>query len=190
MLRKKNLKNGKRRGEVARLIFMKNLNFRKVIVIFFNRLFSFRFSFSTFHFPFYIFLLFTACQPNASILNSKSDAPPLSSANSTPAKSSVETDVETMRTADFDFIYVIKRKDSAVLTAEDKTFIKENSPRETNRFLLSDEEKAVVAGSKYKFLPEHLKALSSRFVVENFSKPESETDNNANTNTNANVKAK
>lgn len=135
-------------------------------------------------------LLFTSCQPNASIMNSRSDAPPLSSANSTPAKSSVETDVETMRTADFDFIYVMKRKDSGVLTAEDKTFIKENSPRETNRFLLSDEGKAVVAGSKYKFLPEHLKALSSRFVIENFSKPDGETGNNANTNANANVKFK
>lgn len=184
------MESGKLKNGTERLISMRTLNFRKVIVIFFNRLFDFRFSFSTFRFPFYIFLLFTACQPNASIMNSRSDAPPLSSSNSAPAKSSVETDVETMRTADFDFIYVFKRKDGAALTAEDKTFIKENSPRETNRFLLSDEGKAVVAGSKYIFTPGHLKALSSRFVVENFSKPASETNNNVNTNTSANVKTK
>jgi len=184
------MESGKLKDEIVRLVFMKNLNFRKVLVTFFNRLFSFRFPFSIFRFPFYIFLLFTACQPNASIMNSRPDAPPFSSANSTPAKSSVETDVETMRTADFDFIYVFKRKDGAALTAEDKTFIKENSPRETNRFLLSDEGKAVVAGSKYIFTPEHLKALSARFVLENFSKPDGETNNNANANANANVKAK
>lgn len=141
-------------------------------------------------FAFLLFTFFTACQPNASILNSKSDAPPLISTNSTPAKSSVESDVETMRTANFDFIYVMRRKDGAVLTAEDKKYVKDYSPRETNRFLLSDEEKAVVAGSKYKFLPEHLKALSARFAIEDFSKPDSETNNNTNTNQNANVKTK
>jgi len=84
----------------------------------------------------------------------------------------------------------MRRKDGAVLTLEDQKYVRANSPRETNRFLLSDEEKAVVAGSKYKFLPEHLKALSARFAIEDFSKPDSETNNNTNTNQNANVKTK
>lgn len=141
-----------------------------------------------FTFYFLLFTLLTACQPNASILNSRSDAPPVSS-NSTPAKSSLESDLESLRTADFDFIYVFRRKDGAVLTAEDKKFVKDNSPRETNRFLLSDEEKAVAAGSKYPFMPENIKALSERFVVENFSKPEAE-QKIANANANANVKNK
>lgn len=156
----------------------------------FNRKTTIRRAFLTFYFLLSILLFVTACQPNASILNSKTDAPPPISSNSAPAKSSVETDVETMRTADFDFIYVFRRKDGAVLTAEDKKYVKDNSPPETNRFLLSDEEKAVVAGSKYIFSPEHLKALSTRFAVENFSKPGSEANVNANSAANANLKNK
>ncbi|HQU85323.1 MAG TPA: hypothetical protein PKY59_19440 [Pyrinomonadaceae bacterium] len=170
---------------------MKKLNIQGIFaasVFKLKRLFVFRFPFSIFHFPLFIFFLFTACQPNAAILNSKPEASSPAASNSAPAISSLEGDIETMRTADFDFIYVFKRKDGAVLTAEDKKYVKDNSPAETNRFLLSEEGKAVVAGSKYMFSPEHLKALTDRFVMENFSKPLAEV-NSENTNTNANVKA-
>jgi hypothetical protein len=114
----------------------------------------------------------TGCQPNSAILNSKSDVP-LSTDQGGKSVNSFEKDLETMKTANFDFIYVMRRKDGGKLDSEDKKYVKANSPAATNRFILSDEEKAVIAGSKYKFEPANLKALQERFNVENFSKPES-----------------
>jgi hypothetical protein len=89
-----------------------------------------------------------------------------------PAAHSFDRDLETMRTANFDFIYVMRRKDGAPLDGDDKRYVKLNSPVETNRFILSDEEKAVIAGSKYKFAEQNLMALRERFNIEDFSNPQ------------------
>lgn len=94
----------------------------------------------------------------------------------------LEKDLQTMRNADFDFIYVFRRKDGAVLDGEDKKYLKANSPVFTNRFVLTDENKAAIAGSSYKFEPENLDILQKRFAIENFSKPESEMTPAANQN--------
>lgn len=87
---------------------------------------------------------------------------------------SLERDLQTMRDADFDFVYVFRRKDGGALNAEDKKYLKANSPYSTNRFVITDENKAVIAGSSYKFEPENLDNLQKRFAIENFSKPESQ----------------
>ena len=116
-----------------------------------------------------------ACQPNAAILeSSKNSAKARSNSRAEPAARSFDRDLETMRTANFDFIYVMRRKDGAPLDGDDKKFVKLNSPIETNRFVLSDEEKAVIAGSKYKFAEQNLMALRDRFNIEDFSKPQSD----------------
>ncbi len=122
-------------------------------------------------------VLMAACQPNAAIMNSaQRDVPvPLPAANSAEKTlSPLERDVETMRTANFDYIYVYRRKDGGVFDSEDKLFIKNNSPYETNRRILTDGDKAVIAGSNTKFKPEQIKILEQRFNVEDFSKPASE----------------
>lgn len=122
-----------------------------------------------------------ACQPNAAILESSKNATAVRANSQTePAARSLERDLETMRTANFDFIYVMRRKDGAPLDGDDKKFVKLNSPVETNRFILSDEEKAVIAGSKYKFAEQNLMALRDRFNVEDFSKPQPAAAENAN----------
>lgn len=82
---------------------------------------------------------------------------------------SLERDIESMKTADFEFIYVFRRKDGGPFESADKTFLKANSPADTNRFVLSDMEKAVVAGSSYKFEPAHLVKLGEKFDIENYS---------------------
>ncbi|HEY0657684.1 MAG TPA: hypothetical protein VGD05_04380 [Pyrinomonadaceae bacterium] len=125
-----------------------------------------------------------SCKPNSGILNSQRNNQTLPANSTGRAINSFERDLETMRTADFDFIFVLRRKDGGKLDGEDRTYIKANSPAETNRFIVSDEEKAVIAGSKFKFAPENLKALQERFAVENFSKPAAETPQNANVNAN------
>lgn len=97
--------------------------------------------------------------------------------------SALEQDLQTMRTANFDYIYVFRRKDGGVLDGEDKKYLKANSPIFTNRFILSEEDKAAIAGSSYKFEAQNLEKLQERFVMENFSKPEPQ-DAPANANSN------
>ncbi len=85
--------------------------------------------------------------------------------------SDYERDLQTMKTANFDYIFVFRRKDGNVFDGEDKKYVKANSPGGTNRFILTDKDKAVIAGSRYIFSPENLEALRNRFLVEDFSKP-------------------
>jgi len=126
-----------------------------------------------------------SCKPNSAILNSQKSNQSLSANAADKAVNSFERDLETMRTADFDFIFVLRRKDGGKLDGEDRRYIKTNSPAETNRFIVSDDEKAVIAGSKFKFAPENLKILQERFAVENFSKPAADVmPPNANANAN------
>lgn len=94
-----------------------------------------------------------------------------------------ERDLETMKTANFDFIFVFRRKDAAAFDAEDKKFLRANTPLGTNRFVSTDENRAFIAGSLYAFSPENLERLRSRFLVEDYSKPEAarlDTNQNAN----------
>jgi hypothetical protein len=138
-------------------------------------------------FCFCLVLLFIGCQPNQAILDSqnKSRNTDVSTNSSAPPINAFESDVKSMQTANFDFIYVFRRKDGGKLTAEDKKFAKANAPFETNRFIVSDEERAIIAGSNTKFAPANLEALKSGFDVTDVSKPESETKN-AGSNVNAN----
>jgi len=86
----------------------------------------------------------------------------------------VESDVAAMRTADFNFVFVFKRKDGAVLDADDKAFMNANTPYEINRKKLSDGGRALVVGSNFRYPPENFKAMRDRFLFEDLSKPESE----------------
>jgi hypothetical protein len=80
-----------------------------------------------------------------------------------------ERDLEYVRTGRFTHIYVIARQDNAVLTKDDITYLKENTPRETNQWVSTDEMRRVIAGTNFVFTPEHLDALRKRFIVEDYS---------------------
>ncbi len=135
-------------------------------------------------------LFISACQPNQAILDSQntnrnSDMAVNSNA---PTLNDFERDIQSMKNANFDFIYVFRRKDGGKITAEDGKFAKANSPLDTNRFIISDEQRAIIAGSNSRFALVNLEALKSGFVVEDSSKPENELKNaNANANANVNV---
>jgi hypothetical protein len=88
----------------------------------------------------------------------------------------------SVQTADFDFIFAFRRPDGGVFTSEDKKFLKDNAPRDTNRWDLSADGKTVIAGSNYKFPPERLEALKKRFNVEDYSKTIDQSSNNQNSN--------
>lgn len=88
-----------------------------------------------------------------------------------------------MRTANFNFIYVFRRKDGAAINAADKKTAVELIPPEMNRRKLADDGKAIIVGSNYRMASENLKLLEENFALQDFSKPESEIIANATVNT-------
>ena len=135
--------------------------------------------------------LLAACTPNQRIINSAAETPAPPPASS-PAPVGLDVDLEAMRTADFKFILVFRRKDGAPLNAEDKAWINANTPPDVNRRKLSDDGKAVIIGSNFPFLPGTIGNLTSRFVMEDHSKPEAgpiEMDRSGNTNSNSTPRA-
>jgi hypothetical protein len=133
-------------------------------------------------------LLLTACTANQKILESaNTSAANARAANTAPPPekpvSSTEQDIEAMRNADFDFIFVFRRKDDGEMDADDKKFFNSFTPLETNRRRLSDNGKAVIIGTNYRWTPDLFKKFTDRFNFEDYSKPENEIINsNANTN--------
>ncbi len=129
-----------------------------------------------------LILMSFGCQPNRTILK---DVPPPPTPMSTVElkKTSVEQDLRDMQTANFDYIFVFRRKDGGIFDKEDKKFLRDNTPIETNRWTSTDEGKAYIAGSGFNFSPENLTALKSRFIVENYSKPETDENSNQTANT-------
>ena len=111
-------------------------------------------------------LILTSCGANESILKSGKEATP--SANAAVAVSTVEKDIDDMRTADFGFIYVLRRKDGGPIDAADRGVIKAQT-FDANRRVSSDSGKAFVVGSNHPLAPERLSALNDRFAVENLS---------------------
>lgn len=115
----------------------------------------------------------SACGPNESILNSNKETPVPSESKGETTVSTFEQDLQTMRTADFDFIYVFRRKDGGPFDPDDRISLRTNTS-ESNRRKISDQGRAIIVGSNYRIPAENLNALTERFVLEDHSKPESE----------------
>jgi hypothetical protein len=107
-----------------------------------------------------------ACSSNQEILNSGKSSP--TPANTEAAKSTVDDEINSMRTADFRFIWVIRRKDGGVLGPADKAVIRPNTV-EMNRRVLTDDDKALVIGSNQAPFKENFDALTAVFAVEDHS---------------------
>lgn len=111
-----------------------------------------------------------ACTPNQRIVDSAKTPEPMGTER--PQPTGFEVDLETMRTADYTYIYVFRRKDGATLDNEDKKFINSQKPVEVNRVRLSDEGRAVIFGSNFRLPPEVLKNLTDIYAFEDYSKPD------------------
>ena len=128
------------------------------------------------------------CAPNETVLKSggnEAQSSPAPQQASQPRYDSVESEIENMRTADFNFILVLRRKDGGVMQSDDKAEIR-TTLTGANRKSLVDSEKAVVIGSNARIPPELIKKLSDRFAVQDFSKPATE-NNQLNNASNANI---
>lgn len=125
-------------------------------------------------------LFATSCAADQRIINS---ANTLKTSNSvatanTPSTNTVEQDVAAMRVADFNFIYVFRRKDGAELDAPDKAFAADLIPPEVNRRKISDGGRALVLGSNFRLPPDVMQQLTDRFAFQDQSKAESELNAN------------
>jgi hypothetical protein len=111
----------------------------------------------------------------------------VSNASATPYTSNdpVDKEVEAMRTANFNYIFVLRRKDGSKMDTDDKAFVR-GVTGGFNRRTLSDDEKAVIVGSNPRVPDETLQMIRSRFEVEDFSKPANEIQN-SNVPANANM---
>lgn len=132
-------------------------------------------------------ILSAACQPSQRILEDSKRNEPAPAGESTPknpAGDDFEDRLKSVQTGNFQFVYAFRRKDGGVFIGEDKRYLKENSPRDTNQWVLTSDEKVAIAGSNYIFTPENLENLKKRFEVKDYS---SIINNNQNTNS-ANTK--
>lgn len=113
-----------------------------------------------------------SCTSNRRIVES-AQTPTPAAVNAVPAVSSFEDDLQAMRNADFKFILVFRRKDGAIMDRDDKAFVNANTPPDANRKKLSDDGKAIIIGSNFPFFPGTVVSLTERFVMEDYSKPDS-----------------
>ncbi len=110
-----------------------------------------------------------ACTPRSFEKPNAAATPPPSTAEDRQA--SFQNELEKMKTANLQYVFVFRRKDGGAFDGEDKRFLRGNLPF-NNRVVLADEDKAVIVGSNYKFPPDNLDALRLRFNVEDYSAAE------------------
>lgn len=113
------------------------------------------------------------------------------SANASPTAtplSEFESSMKAMKTVNFDYIFVFKRKDGEAFDSDDKKFLKDQTYIANRRDLLKD-EKTILIGSNYEIEKKRLDALKERFEFEDHSKPPEERKNEKE-ESNANVKDK
>jgi hypothetical protein len=109
-----------------------------------------------------------ACTPRSFEKPNVTATPPASPATAEDKQASFQNELKKMKTADLQFIFVFRRKDDAEIDGEDRKYLKTNLPF-YNRLVFTDDDKAVIIGSNYKFPPENLEVLRLRFKVEDFS---------------------
>ena len=130
-------------------------------------------------FLFFLSLFASGCGVNEGVLKSGKDGP---QANVASTKTPFEQDLDSVRNADFIYVYVLRRKDGGKIDAEDRAAIKLHTSL-ANRRVSSDDDKAFIIGSNTPLPPPNLMALYEHFAVDNYSQPQP-----ANTNVNANAK--
>ena len=86
-----------------------------------------------------------------------------------PPKSDFERSLDTVRRGSYVRIYVIRRADGQPLAAEDRLFLRQNTPMETGMWVVTEDGRTAIAGAGFEFEPKHLEALSKRFTVEDYT---------------------
>lgn len=122
----------------------------------------------------------TSCGANEGILKSGKETSPQT--NAAPSQTTFAKDLEEFRTADFRYIFVLRRKDGGEIDAVDRSVIKLNTDGMVNRRVSADNGRAFIIGTNNQIPQENIAAIYAHFAVENYSPTEA-----ANSNTNANA---
>lgn len=133
-----------------------------------------------------IFLLIAlGCQPSQTVLNDRQPTPePTNESTPEIPIDDFQERLKSVQTGNFDFVYALRRKDGDVFTAEDKQYLRENLPPDTNQKQLTSDNKALIIGSNYIFPLENLDALKKRFKIEDYSPKEETPKKEQNSNVN------
>ena len=100
----------------------------------------------------------------------KSDtAPPPVAASSPKPQTPFERDLDYVRSGQFTYVFVFSRKEGGNFSTDDITYLKANSPPETNQWVSTEGGRRVIAGTNFEFKQEHFDALNKRFNIEDFS---------------------
>ena len=134
---------------------------------------------STFAFlllPFVLFFVSCQTSENKEVVNVSTNS------NTNANQSSLQDDLKFIENANFQYVYVFRRKDGEKFDSSDVGYLKDNANPLTNQWLKSEEGKTVIAGSNFKFDKKMLDALKKRFSVEDLSPKIEETEQNTNVN--------
>jgi hypothetical protein len=101
--------------------------------------------------------------------NNSNNSAPASTPPQRKPQTAFERDLEYVRTGSFTHIYVIARQDGGVIDKDDINYLTENTPRETNQRIFTDEKRRVIVGTNFVFTPENMDALRKRFIIEDYS---------------------
>lgn len=126
----------------------------------------------------FISLFLFACQPTET--DNKNSSELSKSVNITPTPkvelTEFESELKSMRIADFYYVFTLKRKDGRAFDSEDKKFVRDNKHYAANRFSFIENDTILFIGSNYEFTEENLMALRERFEFEDFSKPKEQIE--------------
>lgn len=128
--------------------------------------------------------MLAGCGPHPRFANVNAPGNAAEANETRPRRPQIEVDIESMRTADFIYVYVFRRKDGGVLDADDRGFLNEQKPPEINRVKLSDEGRAVIFGSNFPLPEPQMTTLRERFAFEDLSRPQPAGTPDANANAN------
>jgi len=108
----------------------------------------------------------TGCGPNDTVLRAGKETPPPTKVED--AQAVFAFDLESVRTANFAFILILRRKDGGAFDAADRSVIRKHTG-DAGRRVSSDQERAFIIGSRAALKPEDVASLKARFSVEDVS---------------------
>lgn len=115
-----------------------------------------------------------ACGPNDRIMRSAEDkeTPAAVSADQGEKISDQNSEIAAMLTAELKFVFSIERRDGGVFESGDRNVIRVNTS-DANRRVVDSNDKWVVIGTNNKLRDENMKVLNERFIIKDYSLPES-----------------
>lgn len=82
---------------------------------------------------------------------------------------SFESDLESVKYNTYTWVFVLRRKDGKAFDSEDIKMVRAYTRAETNQRLVSDDGKAIIMGSNFRFYPGQWDALHRMFDVQDLS---------------------